>query len=146
MFKQEEQLAQMRRANKMTSMRNQLDDQIQEKTKIKMMENEQENSYIRTEAKVREIESNKDQAKQKLHREKVKFEKEMRDRQMREIQQRKEFEVSQEKTLDSYILSKIKEELAREQQKQAIDKQVKQEEMKKVNPDPQTPKINPNRS
>jgi hypothetical protein len=146
MFKQEEQLAQMRRANKMTSMRNQLDDQIQEKTRIKMMENEQENSYIRTEAKVREIESNKDQAKQKLHREKVKFEKEMRDRQMREIQQRKEFEVSQEKTLDSYILSKIKEELAREQQKQAIDKQVKQEEMKKVNSDPQTPKINPNRS
>ena len=126
----------MRRANKMTSMRNQLDDQIQEKTRIKMMENEQENSYIRTEAKVREIESNKDQAKQKLHREKVKFEKEMRDRQMREIQQRKEFEVSQEKTLDSYILSKIKEELAREQQKQAIDKQVKQEEMKKVNPQP----------
>jgi hypothetical protein len=146
MFKQEEQLAQMRRANKMTSMRNQLDDQIQEKTRIKIMENEQENSYIRTEAKVREIESNKDQAKQKLHREKVKFEKEMRDRQMREIQQRKEFEVSQEKTLDSYILSKIKEELAREQQKQAIDKQVKQEEMKKVNSDPQTPKINPNRS
>jgi len=51
---------------------------------------------------------------------------------MKEIQQRKEFEVAQEKTLDAYILSKIKEELAREQQKQAVDKQVKQEEMKKV--------------
>jgi len=132
MFKQEEQLAQMRRANKMVSMRNQLDDQIREKDRIKMMERQQEDSYIRTEAKVREIEANKDGAKQKLHREKVKFEKEMRDRQMKEISQRKDFEISQEKTLDSYILSKIKEELAREQQKQAVDKQVKQEEMKKV--------------
>merc|ERR1711957_966808 len=80
----------------------------------------------------RGIESKRENAKTNLHKEKVKFEKEMRDRQMKEIQQRKNFEVAQEKTLDAYILSKIKEELAREQQKQAIDKQVKQEEMKKV--------------
>lgn len=132
MFKQEEQLAQMRRANKMVSMRHQLDEQIREKDRIKAIEKDQEQSYINAENQIRQIETKKENAKTNLHKEKVKFEKEMRDRQMKEIQQRKEFEVAQEKTLDAYILSKIKEELAREQQKQALDKQVKQEEMKKV--------------
>merc|ERR1712183_941078 len=132
MFKQEEQLAQMRRANKMVSMRHQLDEQIKEKNRIKGIENAQEQSYIHGETTIRGIEAKRENAKTNLHKEKVKFEKEMRDRQMKEIQQRKEFEVAQEKTLDAYILSKIKEELAREQQKQALDKQVKQEEMKKV--------------
>lgn len=47
---------------------------------------------------MREIEKMKEDAKNTLHKEKVKFEKEMRDRQMKEIQQRKEFEVAQEKT------------------------------------------------
>jgi len=132
MFKQEEQLSQMRRANKMVNMRTQLDEQIREKNRIKGIENQQEQSYINAESTIRGIESKRENAKTNLHKEKVKFEKEMRDRQMKEIQQRKNFEVAQEKTLDAYILSKIKEELAREQQKQAIDKQVKQEEMKKV--------------
>ena len=113
-------------------MRHQLDEQIREKERIKMMERGQEQSYINAESTIRGIEKKKDDAKSNLHREKVKFEKEMRDRQMKEIQQRKEFETAQEKTLDAYILSKIKEELAREQQKQALDKQIKQEEMKKV--------------
>merc|ERR1712170_271555 len=122
----------MRRANKMVSMRHQLDEQIREKDRIKAIEKDQEQSYINAENQIRQIETKKENAKTNLHKEKVKFEKGMRDRQMKEIQQRKEFEVAQEKTLDAYILSKIKEELAREQQKQALDKQVKQEEMKKV--------------
>lgn len=132
MFKQEENLAQMRRANKMVNMRHQLDEQIREKQRIQQMEREQENSYIRCEAQVGTIEGQKDQAKKNLQKDKITFEKEMRDRQMREIQQRKQFDIDQEKTLDGYILSKIKEELAREQQKQAVDKQVKMHEMKKV--------------
>lgn len=42
------------------------------------------------------------------------FEKEMRDLQMREIDERKRFEHEQEKTLDAYILGKIKHELTEE--------------------------------
>merc|ERR1711957_778619 len=41
MFKQEEQLSQMRRANKMVNMRTQLDEQIREKNRIKGIENQQ---------------------------------------------------------------------------------------------------------
>lgn len=84
-------------------MRHQLDEQIREKQRLQQLEREQENSYIRCEARVQEIEKQKDLAKQTLHKDKVKFEKEMRDRQMKEIQQRKQFEIDQEKTLDSYI-------------------------------------------
>merc|ERR1712226_157794 len=90
MFKQEEQLAQMRRANKMVSMRHQLDEQIKEKERIKAIERGQEQSYINAEHVIRDIDTKKENAKTNLHKEKVKFEKEMRDRQMKEIQQRKE--------------------------------------------------------
>merc|ERR1711976_1145255 len=57
MFKQEEQLAQMRRANKMVSMRQQLDEQIKEKERIKAIERDQEQSYINAENVIRGIET-----------------------------------------------------------------------------------------
>ena len=113
-------------------MKQQLDDQVREKERKQQREREQEQSYIRTENNVAGIERQKDDAKATYQKDKIKFEKEMRDKQMGEIRSRKNFETQQQNTLDLYILTKIKEELALEQQKQALDKTVKTEEMRKV--------------
>ena len=65
-------------------------------------------------------------------KQKVQFEKEMRDLQKKEIDERKQFERDQEKTLDYHILNKIKDELEKETQKQKKEREDKRKDMRQV--------------
>ena len=132
MYDMEQDLTKKRIDEKKKAIKSQLDEQVREKERRRQLELEQEASYCRAERDILDIEKNKEAAKQDYLRNKIKFEKEMRDQQMKEINERVQFEKDQEKTLDAHILDKIKDELVKENLKQAKEREDKRRDMRQV--------------
>ena len=113
-------------------LKTQLDQQLAEKQMGHRLNQIQENSYNKAREKVNEIEEKKENERKKLLKDKMKFEKEMRDMQMKEIDERRKYERDQEKALDGFILEKIKEDIVKEQTFFKEKKKAEYEKMKNM--------------
>lgn len=132
LFKQEQKLQRMKELEKRRKMQEQLDSQMKEKERRKNLEKAAKQDYVNAENELYNYECQQDVRRKELQKEKVIFEKEMRDLQMREIEERKRFEYEQEKTLDTYILNKTKAEIEEEHAEQIRKRQEKMDIMRKM--------------
>lgn len=132
LYKQEEKLKKAREAQKRQAVMKELDDQIKEKERREQLNKQKEQSYINAQKRQQEIDLKKEEARRKLQEEKTKYEKDLRDMQMRDINERKQFEIQQEKALDTYLVDKIKEEMKKEQEDAQESKLRKMNELRRV--------------
>jgi hypothetical protein len=113
-------------------LKTQLDQQLAEKHMGTRLNAIQEDSYNKAREKILEIEEKKENERKQLLKDKMKFEKEMRDMQMKEIDERRKYEKDQEKALDAFILEKIKEDIVKEQTFFREKKKAEYEKMKNM--------------
>eukprot|EP01017_Pseudomicrothorax_dubius_P003362 TRINITY_DN10463_c0_g1_i7.p1 TRINITY_DN10463_c0_g1~~TRINITY_DN10463_c0_g1_i7.p1 ORF type:complete len:329 (+),score=160.90 TRINITY_DN10463_c0_g1_i7:35-1021(+) len=109
-----------------------LDQQIEEKKRVKEMEREELNRYndlqkqLLNNAETREKTKDEERKQRNLH------EKLSRDKQLQEENLRKKLERRQEKEMDNLLVTKIKEELELEQYQMAQKRQAERDRFKKV--------------
>ena len=115
MFREEEKARLRREIENKNKLKRELDRQLQDKTRKKMSEEDEERLYDEAQKRNVELMELKEQERDFLYKEKVLQEKLLRDRQLAEEKKRRKLDARQQKDLDNRLVQRLQEELHADQ-------------------------------
>jgi hypothetical protein len=131
-YKQEQKLERLRHQHKVTSVKNQLEEQVREKERQKQKEKEQQMSFLTLNKQLKDLERHNDDLKGEHRKAKVVFQREMRQKQMADNKAKRDREENDEKARQALTTFKIREELQKEKEEAEDLKKKKLDEMRRV--------------
>lgn len=132
LFQKEEKIKELKAKELQKKIKKDLDNQLKEKENIKEIEKKRTSAWDKNLNIQIKMAEEKEKEKIAEFKRKALYEKETRDKQMKENKAKKRFEEKQEKTLDHFLLKRLREELQAEKEFHHAQKEHQFNVMKKI--------------